>query len=182
MRRTRIISVVVAPLVVIAAWLAYLAAAVAGGSDLVFKVEGYDPRDLLRGHFIAYRVVYDLEAADRLERTPAREACVCVESGQDGLGRGTWFGACSARDPATCPRYIRGRVDYRGFLAGIERFYFPEEYRAYLETLPSGATAHVRIARNGSAFVRDLRVGDISILDYARRQAEAAGSVSVRTE
>jgi hypothetical protein len=174
MTQGRILGAVVAPIAMIAAWLAYLAAAVAGGSDLVFKVEGRDPRDLLRGHYIEYQVIYDIPINVRALGEHTREACVCVAAGEDGIGRGTWFGACHERAPETCPRYIKGRVDYRGFIAGIERFYFPERYRGHLETVPLGATALIRIARNGSAFVRDIRVGEESLIDYARRQADAA--------
>jgi len=181
MTKGRILVAIVAPCLVIAGWLAYLAAAFSGGTDIVFKIEGYDPRDLLRGHYLQYRVLYDFRIPDRAVGMRPREECLCVTAGEDGYGRGTWIGDCAARDVSACPRFIRGRVDYQGFSAGIERFYFPEEYRGQLLTVPPGATALIRVARNGVAFVRDLKVGEESIVDYARRQGvEAASSPAER--
>jgi uncharacterized membrane-anchored protein len=59
-------------------------------------------------------------------------------------------------------------------VAGIERYYFPEEYQQVLFSIPRDATIKVRITEDGSAYVRDMYVAGEPILEYARRNSSAS--------
>ena len=50
------------PVVLLLAWVAFLWWQVAAGALVKIKIKGYDPRDLLAGHYILYEL--DWEAAD----------------------------------------------------------------------------------------------------------------------
>lgn len=49
----------VAPLICLALWTAFLAYQRNTGQEVIVAVQGYDPRDLLSGHYIQYQVDWD---------------------------------------------------------------------------------------------------------------------------
>jgi hypothetical protein len=77
---------------------------------------------------------------------------------------------CEERDESTCPLFIKGRFDWTGFIAGIERYYFPENYQRWLQLVPPEATIKVSVTKAGNAYVRGMYVAGEPILEYARRK------------
>jgi len=160
--------IVVAPIALMALWIGSLAVEVAQGADVLLPVRGYDPRDILRGHYVTYQVDYGSKVTrESYDQDPR---CVCLEPKGGAVTEATWFGYCADRDAGTCPLFIRGRSSYQGFLAGIERFYIPEAYSESLRTVPDGATIKVRVARSGRAYVTEMLVKGEPILEYAKKQ------------
>ena len=47
------------PLAVLVAWTGYHTISSRIGTEIILKVAGYDPRDLLSGHYLTYNVVYE---------------------------------------------------------------------------------------------------------------------------
>lgn len=162
---------VVTPIVIMALWVASLAVEVARGRDVILAVSGYDPRDILRGHYITYRVDYGPKVPASPEAASVGAPyCACLESKAEGPAVATWFGKCEERAPDTCDLFIVGRTSWRQFSAGIERFYIPEVYGDKLQRVPSGATIKVRVTRSGKARVTDMYVNGEPILEYAKRE------------
>ena len=132
--------------------------------DFVFEVGGYDPRDLLRGHYLQFTL--------RVEPLPQREACVddpqgtcclCLTRAQPGQ--------LSQVDRATCAT-ARAECDGSlplGVLAQPYRYYIPEEsakelQRRLLDAMPrSGARAVVAVDSRGEARVRELRIDGVPV-------------------
>lgn len=159
--------VVLGPVAVMLGWTGYHAAVVAQGEKIRLRVEGYDPRDLLSGHYLRYRVDYGNEGVCQGHGQAA--ACVCLERlGGAGPARATWVGRCEAR--LDCRLWLRGRCQYDRFEAGIERYYFPETLSQPLATVPEDATIEVVLDGRGGGLVSGFFVGEEPLLDYARRQ------------
>lgn len=157
---------VLVPLAVMLGWAGYHAATVARGVKVRLRVEGFDPRDLLSGHYLRYRVDYGL---DGICAGQAEPTCVCLERPGGGEpARAGWTGSCEARPD--CHLWLRGRCSSSRFEAGIERFYFPETLARPLAVVPPDATIEVALDGRGGGIVSGFFVGDEPLLDYARRQ------------
>jgi uncharacterized membrane-anchored protein len=105
----------------------------------------------------------------------SQPGCICLSVEPDGLAKGTWAGACEERNQSTCSLFIKGTLEYGSFLAGIERYYFPEVYQESLATVPSDATIKVKITSEGSAYVQAMLVAGEPIEEYARRTQRDKG-------
>jgi uncharacterized membrane-anchored protein len=139
--------------------------------DFVFEIEGYDPRDLLRGHYLQFRL--------RIEPLPVREpcddaaadCCLCLtRSDPDAVPyveRATCATARSSCDGALHIRYLNEP----------QRYYVPEQNAAALEKRLLSAMEHRRahavlaIDASGQAQVRELRVDGAPISGGQARDA-----------
>jgi uncharacterized membrane-anchored protein len=126
---------------------------------LILAVHGYDPRDLLSGHYLQYRVDYGggEEGGCGLASSPEAETASYLYMHNPG----TPEARLDQRPPADPEAvYIKG-VCRRGlFQAGIERFYVPEDKAPLLDRIlraaeiPAGV--EVRISAGGQAQVREF--------------------------
>ena len=132
--------------------------------DFVFEIEGFDPRDLLRGHYLQFRL--------RIDPLPVREpcaddasdaCCLCLtRTAPDAVPyveRATCATARASCDGALLARY----------LTQPQRYYVPEARAAELERRlfeamqQRRAQAVLAIDRQGRAVVRELRVDGVRI-------------------
>lgn len=170
-------AAVLVPVVVFISWWLSLVLALARAHEVTLAIKGYDPRDLLSGHYLRYTVDYGI----KLDQIPRGPACLCLStSGKVALG--SWVGDCSQRDPNSCPIFLRGTNNWRGFEAGIERFYFPEILKSKLAQVPEGATISVKVTAQGRGYVTGMRANGASVLedlDGAQQQrfSEVPGSL-----
>ena len=158
--------VVAIPVGAMLTWLLSLMTALTLAREVSLPVTGYDPRDLLSGHYLSYRINYGMTFTYPI----IEPSCVCLSQGADGIAQATWQGECSQRDKATCPLFIRGTRDRNEFNAGIERYYIPEQYQHALSSIPQNTTIKVRVAKSGSAYVTDMYVDGAPILEWAKTQ------------
>lgn len=120
------------------------------GEEIVLPIEGFDPRDLLSGHYLTYRVDYGVENGCAEHNV---EASVCLRP-----VRGIY---AEQALPDDCELFIRGRCDERAaFSAGIERFYIPEEYASVLEgkVRDNKGELVLSVDGQGNAAIRDLLI------------------------
>lgn len=120
------------------------------GEQVVLPIEGFDPRDLLSGHYLLYRVDFGVENGCREHNA---EASVCLRPVRGIYAQGEL--------PADCELFIRGRCDdSAAFLADIERFYIPEEYAQALEDKVRDRKGELVLSvdRQGNAAIRDLLI------------------------
>ena len=185
MKRVPTIVLIGAPLIVMGAWVLLLSLALARSTQVTLPIRGYDPRDLLRGHYLQYTVDYGIRStieslpgySDLGGRTGAA-FCVCLKRDPSGFATGTWIGPCKQRDPVACPLFIRGELVPRWGVAenqenwvleaGIERFYIPDRYQQELSIIPEGAQIEVQVTEDGRAFVTEMTVGEKPMLEYIR--------------
>jgi uncharacterized membrane-anchored protein len=120
----------------------------ASGEEVVLPIEGFDPRDLLSGHYLTYRIDYGLEQGCSEHNVPAS---ICLRPLRGLYPQGSL--------PEDCTLFIKGRCDDNAaFMAGIERFYIPEESAQVLEQKVQDKRGAVVLSvdRQGNAAIRDL--------------------------
>lgn len=160
------------PLVVMGAWLARLESLEHSGTPVRLAVTGFDPRDLLAGHYVTYAVSYGPLSSCPDEKSDPIATCVCLaENSATRLHQATWAGDCSER-PATCGPFIKGTCRYGRFDANIERFYFPEAFQSTLAVVPEKSTITVVLRPTGEGLVTGFAVDGVQLLDYAKAHGE----------
>lgn len=128
MSRNLVIVALVLPLLVIGLGIVRAERHLATSASWLFEVDGYDPRDLLRGHYIQFRVDLHEEAPlDACDDNQSDRCCLCLTP-------------TSAQNPprvqrATCERaqsQCEGVLQTR-YLSELRRYYIPEEDASKLE-------------------------------------------------
>jgi uncharacterized membrane-anchored protein len=127
----------------------------ASGVQLELPIQGYDPRDLISGHYLVYTIDYGIEK-------PCEAAVPLPRADQTAVNK-----AMANREPElklclrdSCSVWIRGRCEGTRFVAGIERFFIPEEHARQIETLIQGKPSSlvVSIGPDGRAAIVDLKI------------------------
>lgn len=168
----RSIVAVLIPVVVLIGWCLWLESRAVTGTAVQLPITGYDPRDLLSGHFMRYRL--ELGESNPCGVASAHnEVCACVAAqSAESVSGVYWAGSCAAR-PAECRTFLRGRCDGSRFVAGVEQYFIPEDLAPQLQRLPEEATIVLALDRAGHATVLRMLVAGEPVEEYARRiQAE----------
>lgn len=127
-------------------------------------VEGYDPRDLLSGHYVRFRLAAEREAQALLEGQPppGGAADFCLEPGQDAL----WHVSGRRAGPQGCQPFLRGEVDPHGEVRfGAERYYVDERRAPEVQQVVAGPGTYLVATLDGAGAVHalDLVVGGRSL-------------------
>lgn len=120
----------------------------ASGEEVILPIDGFDPRDLLSGHYLTYRIDYGLQQGCT---APNVAASVCLRP-QRGL-------YLPGELPESCELSIHGHCDNSAtFTAGIERFYVPEAVAQVLEQQVRDRKGEIVLSvdKQGNAAIRDL--------------------------
>lgn len=175
MKRFKLACALYAPILVMALWVGGLLYDSKYGTTIDFKVSGYDPRDLLAGHFLRYSIDY---GSDNVPCTSGgvRETCTCIGLTQvEQPGVSQWSGACGEL-PSTCQTWLRGTCRYGNFEAGIERYYISEVMAKDLQNIerfgeiPENSTIRVQVSRNGSGIVTGFFVKGVPLQEFIKQQ------------
>jgi len=131
------------------------------GKTIIIPIEGYDPRDLLSGHYLTYRLDLPHHSICESAYKKGRRApvYVCLKQLSDNkLSAHTVYSIESGRE--SCDAVLKGRCDNGLFVAGIERFYIPEEHAARLDKVFRGGKGKlvVSIDTQGKASIKDLLI------------------------
>jgi len=129
---------------------AYKQIQIGRGTEVILSIQGYDPRDLLSGHYLTFSVNYDLP--NLCQNNSKAEKYVCLSPRFESDIR-----------PEDCKLYIRGQCRGWRFVAGVERFYVPENEALILEKLVRNKEASIKlsIGGDGTARVKDLLLNGI---------------------
>jgi len=140
------------------------------------KMAGYDPRDLLYGHYLVYR--YDWNMTEDVQRKKTM-SCLCLNSSGDGfkdpLVRPV---QCGAPTNNSCRSVIKAYPHGGAYSFNrdgtSERYFIPEESAADLEKLLRDGKYTFRIElmahKNQSVSIRTLYIDDVPLETYLRRQ------------
>lgn len=132
--------------------------------SLVLPVQGYDPRDLLSGHYLIYKVHYDLNCPDNLKDFPVT-AYMCFEP----------FKYISVlKQPENCSLFIKGECKGNlEFKTDADRYYIPEDKAKQLEEIFLKADKKevvLSVTRKGHVLVKDLIIEGQSIKTLIKKQ------------
>ena len=127
MPRKLLIAALVLPLIVLALGIVRAERHLADGKRWMFEVNGYDPRDLLRGHYINYRLVLEQSPADeRCDDDHGERCCLCLTSQPAGMPTKAQRTTCESAE-TRCDGVLKTR-----YLSELQRYYIPEERAAEL--------------------------------------------------
>jgi uncharacterized membrane-anchored protein len=163
--------------VLLGAWLIREDYRAKQGEVVEIAITGYDPRDLLAGHYVTYRL--DLgEAASCTSRNVTQGAyCLCLKISGEGSAKADYGAPCRSAKMEGCNIKLKGRCLYGfPFESGIERYYIPEEYAPFLTTIPADSRVLARIDSNGRASLQKLKVGGKDLTEYVAEQKAAMHS------
>lgn len=160
MRRELIAVAVALPVLAIAFAIVRSEYKLGQSSEFLVPIGGYDPRDLLKGHYLLFRI----DARNASTREPCNESegqrcCACLtRTGRDQpakIERATCATAVADCDGALAARYLSQSL----------RYYIPELEAANLDRQlaeamqhEGGATAVLAIDSPDSLQVRELRL------------------------
>lgn len=174
MKKTALIALAL-PIVALLGWCILLERGLSQGEMVRVRITGYDPRDLLSGHFVRYALpLADLSPCLRPSAERAGDQCICLSADSDGVHHvPTWGGNCNDRPQTACEVFIRGVCVGARFDAGIEQYFIPERLAPVLQTIPENSSIILSIRRNGRAQIASLLVEEQPIEEYARARLEA---------
>lgn len=140
------------PVVALLALTVYKKSIVTFGKEVILPITGYDPRDLLSGHYLIYRIDYGVDATCTQDFIDGQPAYMCLEPKMF-----TFF------QTGNCEIEIVGTCNLGRFEAGIEKFYVPQEKAYALERLIQSKKASIVLAvpPKGKAQVKDLLIEGI---------------------
>ncbi len=157
MQRRLLIIAVALPLVAIAAGIVRSELHRSRSRSWEFEISGYDPRDLLRGRYLRYRI--ELSRGNDIESCSGSDCCLCLPTPVEGEIPDVRRATC-ATARAQCSAFVRARE-----LEQLRRFYVSEAKAGEAERLLFEAM-RVRNARilvdvdaSGRPQVRDLLLG-----------------------
>ena len=155
MRKTsKIFMLLMIPVVVWSVWTAYLTYARATGTVVFLPIKGYDPRDLIAGHYLRFQVDYGKDGLPECggdgKGRAARKATayLCLETKQ-----------ITEEKPENCPVFIKGECAWGRFRDGLDRYYIPEDMAKELDTevRKGGYGIEVSVQPDGRTFIKSLK-------------------------
>lgn len=120
------------------------------GQLITLPIEGFDPRDLLSGHYLTYQIHYGVNP---ICQTPNSLVGICLRPNLSSF--------MLEAKPTDCQLWIRGQCDNTNhFSAGLERFYIPEQYAPLLDKLVRNhqGSLVIRVDNNGNASIYNLLI------------------------
>ncbi|MFA6032996.1 MAG: GDYXXLXY domain-containing protein [Myxococcota bacterium] len=162
----KLIIAVAFPIVCLAALTAFKAVKVNSGRTIVLPISGFDPRNMLSGHYLTYQVEYGGEVCSGNDADSGREVLLCVRL-QDGKVSSS---RTNRIDEPGCDAVLSGRCDFKLFNAGIVRYYIPEQHSKELDSIVRDHRAKILVAvdRNGKAMVKDLLIDDSPLGEHLK--------------
>lgn len=160
---------IVAPIFFMTLWVMKLEKNARRGIEVELPIEGYDPRDLLSGHYLTYRIQFGAlnPCVEQSGYSRSDEKCVCLKKQEKSV---LWIAdkiefCGEEKTDTSCKTFLRGSCKNGRFIAGIERFYFSETMTRQLAVVPTGASIVVRINSAGEAIVKDLKIDGMPYRD-----------------
>lgn len=115
-------------------------------TEYVFAIEGYDPRDLLSGNYIQFRIRYDIPTSCE---TYVEKVAICLKPERRMI-----YGEVTG-----CEEWISGECRHHQFEDHLNRFYIPQDRAAALEARVRAGKTEVKVSvGKGSAIIKDLLI------------------------
>jgi len=176
MNKRALITALILPLVIFMALIFYKQAKVSMGEEVILPITGFDPRNILSGHYLVYEIDYGLENESycSMKGNKNAEVYLCLIKNKEKKG-----GYLSSLDSyyedsdlydSGCDAVIKGRCNYGRFIPDSEigKFYIPEEYAHSLDRAVRRGKGKIvlSVTRGGSAAIKDLLIDDKSWKEY----------------
>lgn len=112
-----------------------------------FSIEGYDPRDLLRGHYLIFRYKWPAGSTASGCLSALEPCCACISGEQNNPS--VLFSDCETlKQNKMCKGVIEVGASSRGDLQpseSLRQYYIPEAQASKLETMLRNNTNHFEV-------------------------------------
>ena len=134
-----------------------------------FKIEAYDPRDLLYGQYMTYRFDWNWKEGEPAETVcQGPNCCLCVSEG--AVDPEVSVIECKEPQTPQCTHTIKGTLYGQTFDPGFSRYYVDETIALPLEKLFMGGQETFRIglglSTSGKAILERLYINDQPLEEY----------------
>ena len=151
MMNKKLLMVVMIPFVLLCLLIARAEYHINTGTQWDFKITGYDPRDLLRGHYLRFRIAYDWQES-RKDCVEDRGCAYCLTNN---------VGEQAPKVQIIDTHFAKqcdGFMQYGELQEPLNRFYIPETQAKLAEDLLRQAridnTAYLRLSINKAGIAR----------------------------
>ncbi len=145
----------------------------AGQSVWQVKIAGYDPRDLLYGHYLTYRYEWNIKGDGAA--LPENDTCLCLTaSGSGHRDPDAMPMHCPEKKTARCDAVIQAWNSHGSYSlkrgSNPEQYFIPENRARELESLLREGKQTLRIEfaahRDGHTAIRTLYIGEQPLAAY----------------
>jgi hypothetical protein len=153
------------------------------GNEWRIPVTGYDPRDLLRGHYLTFR--YDWNWDDRMNVACSGQSCaLCLqENGASGSYNPKVYVSMPEVGKKQCDGFIKGYSSRSRHFEigtregnGLRRYYIPEADAGRLDALLRRADQDghkfdmgLRVNNAGQAFIEQMYIDGIALEEWIKK-------------
>tara|TARA_B100001115_G_scaffold125763_1_gene94285 strand:+ start:220 stop:720 length:501 start_codon:yes stop_codon:yes gene_type:complete len=126
------------------------------GQKLTLPIRGFDPRDLLAGHYLAYRIEYGFESLCTGSKNQHEKKTYICFAPKKILG--------ARPQSSECQKYLKGVCKNGRFQTGLDRFYIPQKHARKLEQAVVNKKGEVILSLDGmgGAAITDLLIDGLS--------------------
>jgi uncharacterized membrane-anchored protein len=151
MNKLRVTISLALPLIILLSTIAKSEYQIRSGETWAFKIGAYDPRDILKGQYLRFKVLWDWEKKGNAQALKSN-FCTCLKRKQETIKISK--ARCDST-PKTCDGFIRNK-----YLSRIERYYIPEKKGKELEKQLRDKQAEIvlSINSNGYPVIKDLLI------------------------
>ena len=151
-----LITALAIPILALAALTLYKKYILTVGTEVILPIRGFDPRDLLSGHYLIYQIEYGVDGVCS-SGDDDKQVFVCLKPKE-----------FLRYNDGECELPIAGSCRNGRFEAGIEKFYVPEEKALSLEQAVREKTGSIvlSVTRSGETAVKDLLIDGRSWQTY----------------
>jgi uncharacterized membrane-anchored protein len=129
------------------------------GREWRFPIGGYYPRDLLRGHYLTFRIAWDRDSSSQ---NSCWDCCICLkETGSEQTARRTPCAYATDCDVKLSPQEEQA----------LSRFYVPEDEAQKLDQVVRlGRGSVVLVEKRGQLTLKELLVDGQPWQDFAQTE------------
>ncbi|GIX40663.1 MAG: hypothetical protein KatS3mg129_0396 [Leptospiraceae bacterium] len=151
-----------------------------------FSLEGYDPRDLIKGHYFTFRIRYNREEYFSCKyKHKAKIQCACL---QEKSLPDTDIKISELQKPLYecniinqyCDKFIQLECDGYYFQIPQNQYFLSEDLSKYVWRIPENSYIGLLIDKKGKSQIQDIYVLKddqlIPIIEYAKLQKEKSSN------
>ncbi|GJL86184.1 MAG: hypothetical protein DHS20C02_19590 [Micavibrio sp.] len=142
------------------------------------KITGYDPRDLLYGHYLRFRYDWNIGANPHTSSaSPKNQTCLCLNQSGDGYSNPEVYQThCKAPENKSCQSvmkvYRHGNRYSLNRNEVSEKYFIPEENSEEIDRLFRSGDGEFSVElmahKDHSVSVRKLYINDVPLDEYLR--------------
>jgi hypothetical protein len=158
--KTALLVMAAADLVIFGGWIGVQEWGLRRGVEVKLPAEGYDPRDLISGHYVRFRLTAEHEAKETAPEGIAGTTSFCLEARGD-----RWHVRSPRLVGDSCAPFVSGTWTDGQFKLGVERFYVDERLASQVGWIPAGSDTYLlaRVDSGGGIHAVDLVVSGKSL-------------------